>query len=608
MLSGVAKETLTPPLAGAARPSGADDVTVSVSVRHSGGEAARHARVEVPLHLAGERLGLRGLPFALGSMAVGERARFLFAPELGYGPRGDAGRVAPLDTDLQAEVELHAVAEVEDLSTDGDRTVLKRVLTPGKGSETPSTGATVTIRIGAPRLHDETLVPAAAALAGVAEGEGAAAGTVALRVDDSRAVGEALRLALHSMRRGELALLTLSPEEARHEPLLAPASPGAALAAQPVVATVELVSFRQAREVAAPHRGDAQPRHAAAAASPAAASAAPMAAGAGGAGSAAVVAGASSEARSDGPVEADALGGSSVGAGAGVAGGIASAVSLKEEGNRLFSSGRRDEACETYARALVTLPPVQPPHAGAEDPAEVSVAVALHNNLAHCALLSQRPAEALGHADAALAIAPASARALYRRAQALDALGRVHQAEVAAAAAVREAPTSAPVLQLHASLARRVATAGAVGPMAAAELLAAASAVKDQANGLFAGGRHDEACTEYARGMALLGSSPAGTDAALSTLATALRNNLANCALLAKRPAEALVHADAALQRTPGSAKALYRRAQALHALGRRTEAQAAAALAQEASPSNAEVVKLRAAIDAAPGGFTNRA
>jgi len=105
--------------------------------------------------------------------------------------------------------------------------------------------------------------------------------------------------------------------------------------------------------------------------------------------------------------------------------------------------------------------------------------------------------------------------------------------------------------------------------------------------------------------MALLGSSPAGTDA---TLATALRNNLANCALLAKRPAEALVHADAALQRTPGSAKALYRRAQALHALGRRTEAQAAAALAQEASPSNAEVVKLRAAIDAAPGGFTNRA
>jgi tetratricopeptide (TPR) repeat protein len=623
MLSGVAKETLIPPPAGAARPTGADDVTVSVTVRHAGGEAARHARVELPLHLAGDRLGLRGLPLALSSMAVGERARFLFAPELGYGPRGDPGRGVPPASTVEAGIELHAVAEVEDLSTDGDRSVLKRVLTPGKGSETPGTGATVTVRLGTPGLQDLSLVPAAAALAGVGEGEGAAAGTVALRVDDSRAVGEALRLALHAMRRGEVALITLSPQEARLEPLLASASPNAALAAQPVVATVELVSFRQARDVTAPRGGEAKPKDSAA--KPAAVGAKAVGAGSAtaadstGAESAGAGAGTGGSGGVPGKGQLDAaqqgtstgaVGAGAGGVGAGSTGAIADAHSLKGEGNRLFGIGRRDEACAVYGRALAALPPLHPTAAGA--PPEASVAVALHNNLANCALLAGQPAEALGHANASLSLDPASAKGLYRRAQALDALGRVREAEVAAAAALRQAPASAPVRQLHEALVGRLASAGesgtGAGPVGAAELLAAAGEIKDRANGLFSDGRREEACTEYARGMALLESSPASADAALSTLATALRNNLANCALLAGRPAEALGHADAALHRTPGSAKALYRRAQALHALGRRAEAQAAVALAHASNPSNDDVAKLRAAIDVAPGGALGRA
>jgi len=196
MLSGVAKEVVAAAPSGAARPTGADDVTLSLTVRHAGGVTSRRARVELPLHLAGERLGPHALPLALGSMGAGERARFLFAAETGYG----ATLGVPPRATVEVEVELHAVAEVEELSTDGTKAVLKRVLSQGKGSETPAAGATVTIRLGAPRLED-SLVGAAAALTGAAEGIGPAAGSVAVSMDDSRAVGEALRLALHSMRR-----------------------------------------------------------------------------------------------------------------------------------------------------------------------------------------------------------------------------------------------------------------------------------------------------------------------------------------------------------------------------------------------------------------------
>ncbi|EOD19280.1 hypothetical protein EMIHUDRAFT_458750, partial [Emiliania huxleyi CCMP1516] len=203
------------------------------------GEEQRYERLELPLHQAGSVLGLDAAPLAIGSMRAGERAAFFVAA--GGGCPGPLG----------LELHLHAVAEVEDLSSDGGRSVLKRVLSPGKGRETPARGATLTVRLGSPSLANASLVPAAAAaLGGDAVGRD---GALSVGIDDGRVVGDALRLALHSMRRGELARVSLSQEQAALEPLLAPSRGGGG----PVQAQVELISFRHQARDAAPSAASA---------------------------------------------------------------------------------------------------------------------------------------------------------------------------------------------------------------------------------------------------------------------------------------------------------------------------------------------------------------
>jgi len=342
--------------------------------------------------------------------------------------------------------------------------------------------------------------------------------------------------------------------------------------------------------------------------------------------------------------------------GAAVAASVASAGALKDSANVLYAKGRRAEACLDYARALAILgadgggggdsasggasgggganggggdgvSPLAP------DSAAHTLSLALRSNLANCALQDNQPADALAHADAALQLAPDSAKALYRRAQALSALGRLADAESAAAAALAANPSSGEVAKLQAAVGARrdaaaaiaetaaaataaaaaaaeaeaaaeavaaAAAAAAVPVLTASEILSAAGAIKDRANSLFSSSKRSEACTEYGRALDMVTGSAAGGDAAVATLTVALRNNLANCALLDSQPAVALAHSDAALALAPSSAKALYRRAQALQALGRLAEAEVAAALAHEANPTNAEVAKLRTAVAAA--------
>ncbi|EOD08228.1 hypothetical protein EMIHUDRAFT_465658 [Emiliania huxleyi CCMP1516] len=389
MLAGVAKEVVEPPAAGAAQPSGADDVMLTAVVRPPEGgragvagcvdEEQRYERLELPLHQAGSVLGLDAAPLAIGSMRAGERAAFFVAA--GGGCPGPLG----------LELHLHAVAEVEDLSSDGGRSVLKRVLSPGKGRETPARGATLTVRLGSPSLANASLVPAAAAaLGGDAVGRD---GALSVGIDDGRVVGDALRLALHSMRRGELARVSLSQEQAALEPLLAPSRGGGG----PVQAQVELISFRH------------QARDAAPSAASAAAAAAPP---------------------------ADPLAG---------------AASLKEEGNSLFSAGRTKEACAAYSRALG----MAAGGGGGGGDASRALTLALRNNLAGCELKADRPADALSHADEALLLSPGAAKPLYRRAQALLALGRVGEAAAAAERAAAANPASADVARLQASIAER---------------------------------------------------------------------------------------------------------------------------------------------------------
>jgi len=247
------------------------------------------------------------------------------------------------------------------------------------------------VRLGSPSLANASLVPAAAAaLGGDAVGRD---GALSVGIDDGRVVGDALRLALHSMRRGELARVSLSQEQAALEPLLAPSRGGGG----PVQAQVELISFRH------------QARDAAPSAASAAAAAAPP---------------------------ADPLAG---------------AASLKEEGNSLFSAGRTKEACAAYSRALG----MAAGGGGGGGDASRALTLALRNNLAGCELKADRPADALSHADEALLLSPGAAKPLYRRAQALLALGRVGEAAAAAERAAAANPASADVARLQASIAER---------------------------------------------------------------------------------------------------------------------------------------------------------
>ena len=127
-----------------------------------------------------------------------------------------------------------------------------------------------------------------------------------------------------------------------------------------------------------------------------------------------------------------------------------------------------------------------------------------------------------------------------------------------------------------------------------AELLAFVQQLKKTANTQFAAGEVGAACGAYERGTRLLRLVAEGDlqpaevgswrDAKLS-----LRLNSAACALKEGRHEQALIHSDAALAISPTSTKALFRRAQALQALGRREEAVGAYTVVVEREPSSRE-------------------
>ena len=70
------------------------------------------------------------------------------------------------------------------------------------------------------------------------------------------------------------------------------------------------------------------------------------------------------------------------------------------------------------------------------------VQLSLRLNSAACALRAERHEQALEHSEAALALAPNSTKALYRRGQALRALGRLGEAEATFMTVVEHDPGS----------------------------------------------------------------------------------------------------------------------------------------------------------------------
>ena len=297
---------------------------------------------------------------------------------------------------------------------------------------------------------------------------------------------------------------------------------------------------------------------------------------------------------------------------------IAHVDKLKGVANKQFAAGRHHEACARYARGRRILRLV-----AAETEAETELeshsqlSLALHLNGAACALQTERHAEAITLCDAALALAPESTKALYRKAVALLALAREAEAESAFAEVIKLEPRNREANEQLRTLRERRAAAAAEKPgagpkapadsaatlateraamaaMSGAELVARVAKLKATANELFGSGQHQQACAHYDLGRnALEGVTSDEVSAEerhqLEELSLALHLNGAACALRTERHAEALTLCDAALVLSPKSTKARYRRGVALRALGREAEAEAAFAEVLKVEPRNRE-------------------
>ena len=325
---------------------------------------------------------------------------------------------------------------------------------------------------------------------------------------------------------------------------------------------------------------------------------------------------------------------------------------LKAAANARFAAGETDTACGEYDRAQRLLRLVVEADLS---PAEASswrgVQLSLRLNAAACALRSERFDQALVQSDAALSLAPESTKALFRKGQALQGLGRLGEAEAAYTTVVARDPASR---EAHARLAQisgqrgvpssstvQVAADGSTSttvplitvlpatvlsstaPAASSAMEAAAQAagaaagaedaelakarqmspaqliehvtgLKAAANARFAAGETDTACGEYDRAQRLLrlvveaDLSPAEASS-WRGVQLSLRLNAAACALRSERFDQALVQSDAALSLAPESTKALFRKGQALQGLGRLGEAEAAYTTVVARDPASRE-------------------
>ena len=326
---------------------------------------------------------------------------------------------------------------------------------------------------------------------------------------------------------------------------------------------------------------------------------------------------------------------------------LAQADSLKAAANAQYKQGDVAGACTEYERARSLVEPV------AETSVEKApLLLALRLNSANCALQAKSFEDALAHTDAAIALSPQSVKAHFRRGQALQALGRVPEAEAAYSEVLKLEPASreasaklhelqhglglghghghvhghghgaaaaseaAPVNIIKASEAAPVniikasaGTAGGAGglpwkvqsvpvemaaeeplkpPMSDEDRLAQADSLKAAANAQYKQGDVAGACTEYERARSLV-EPVAETSVEKAPLLLALRLNSANCALQAKSFEDALAHTDAAIALSPQSVKAHFRRGQALQALGRVPEAEAAYSEVLKLEPASRE-------------------
>lgn len=176
-------------------------------------------------------------------MGQGEVAEADVAPDLAYGPRGDRSLGVPPGASVRVTVEMERFVRVEDISPAGDGSAVKRVLTRGRGAESPRKGDRVSVRYA---LRAARSCEAAPGVAGGREVEGevlhereafhwtlgemGARPAEAMRLFcDGADAPSLLTLLASQMVRGEVAELTCAPSFCG--------------GVQRLVATVELLGF-----------------------------------------------------------------------------------------------------------------------------------------------------------------------------------------------------------------------------------------------------------------------------------------------------------------------------------------------------------------------------
>lgn len=271
---------------------------------------------------------------------------------------------------------------------------------------------------------------------------------------------------------------------------------------------------------------------------------------------------------------------------------------LKVESNKQFTTGDHAQACKGYGQGLDILKLVSHDLESAEAETRKALELALLLNSAACASRSGAHKEALDLCDAALALSANSTKALYRRGQALEGLGRVMEASAAYKSVLALQPTNKEAYARLQTLyiTERSSMLQAMGLSAvssSSELLSQVEALKVESNKHFTSGNHARACEGYTHGLEILKfvtNDLESTEAASrKPLELALLLNSAACASRSGAYKEALELCDAALKLSATSTKAHYRRGQALEGLGRIADASAAYKEVLALQPANKE-------------------
>ncbi|KAL1339236.1 hypothetical protein AAHE18_U020500 [Arachis hypogaea] len=176
---------------------------------------------------------------AIKTMKKGQKVILTVKPQYGFGEKGrpahaDEGAVPPNAT-LLITLELVSWKTVTNVTD--DKKVMKKILTEGEGYERPNEGSIVKLKLTG-KLHDGTIF--------VKKGHDGEGELLEFKTDEEQVI-EGLDKAMLTMKKGEVALLTIAPEyafgssESKQELAVVPPD-------STVYYEVELVSFVKDKE------------------------------------------------------------------------------------------------------------------------------------------------------------------------------------------------------------------------------------------------------------------------------------------------------------------------------------------------------------------------